>query len=828
MNLARIGQLLGLAALLAGAAMLMSAGSAFAECSNEQLRVESRSTGLPDCRGYELVTPAFKNGEPPTFANSYINEDGSALTFSSLGAFAGAGTDATVEGGEYRAQRGPGGWTTAALNPSAAVYQEGTPLPRPVISREVLDLTPALTETLLLKAPIAAKPIDARFYVQDLADAATTERGHVIAPETVAQWTPQVAESGNFPGTEYVGASSDLKEILFRQEAREGESPSWLWPGDETIFGSPGPPSIYVYHAAGESEPELLGVTNTTSVSAAARREGKQHVNQAADQITQCGVVLGGANPASPSPNDEYNAISRSGENVAFTALPKCIKPGTSEDAAGPPVQEVYVRRNGDETVAISEPPQGETGTCERCDESEPKAAIFQGASENGDVVYFISEQHYFDGAHGETETGYSLYSFALDGPPHDKLTTVATDLAMGPDEEVGGVLRISETGAYVYFASNAVLASNANDNGERAVAGGGESPTTNVYVYDAATDTTSFIALLSATQDSYEWQRDDSGRHVEATQDGHVLLFSSVNPITNDDHGNSMRQLFRYEIPSANHPSGLLLRVSVGASGDYNCSATLQSESGYNCDGKEASALQASLEPKYTHEAEPIYENQYTGTPARPTALADNGEKIFFASPDALTPGASDDVCVALVVESAECRIAAENIYEWNDRQVYLVMSGSVDGANLFRNSSIKLIGADPTGANVFFTTATSLVAQDTDSQLDVYDAQENGGFSAPAAGSGCEGEGCQGAVVTPPVFGAPGSATFSGQGSLTAPVPVVKVKAKSLTRAQKLEKTLKGCERDKKKARRRACEATARKRYGPPHKAKSRGGKR
>jgi hypothetical protein len=51
---------------------------------------------------------------------------------------------------------------------------------------------------------------------------------------------------------------------------------------------------------------------------------------------------------------------------------------------------------------------------------------------------------------------------------------------------------------------------------------------------------------------------------------------------------------------------------------------------------------------------------------------------------------------------------------------------------------------------------------------------------------------------------------------------------KGTALTKAQKLAKALKSCERDKKKGKRVACEATARKRYGPPHKAKTKGGKR
>jgi hypothetical protein len=73
--------------------------------------------------------------------------------------------------------------------------------------------------------------------------------------------------------------------------------------------------------------------------------------------------------------------------------------------------------------------------------------------------------------------------------------------------------------------------------------------------------------------------------------------------------------------------------------------------------------------------------------------------------------------------------------------------------------------------------------------------------------------------------VFGAPPSATFNGAGNLApTPAATVKPRAKPLTRAQKLAKTLKACG-EKPKRKRAACRQQARKRYGPIHKAKKTG---
>jgi hypothetical protein len=100
------------------ASLALFAAAASAEnCSNEQLRRENNSTQLPDCRGYELVSPAQKAGyavglnvEPAT--ELAVSTDGGTLTYTGANPLPGAAVGSLAGS---LAARGPGAWATTSI-----------------------------------------------------------------------------------------------------------------------------------------------------------------------------------------------------------------------------------------------------------------------------------------------------------------------------------------------------------------------------------------------------------------------------------------------------------------------------------------------------------------------------------------------------------------------------------------------------------------------------------------------------------------------------------------------------------------------------------------
>jgi hypothetical protein len=135
-------------------------------------------------------------------------------------------------------------------------------------------------------------------------------------------------------------------------------------------------------------------------------------------------------------------------------------------------------------------------------------------------------------------------------------------------------------------------------------------------------------------------------------------------------------------------------------------------------------------------------------------------------------------------------------------------------DGRNTV--SPVSPATLDSSGDDVFIYTPDPLLAQDGDTQFDLYDARIGGGFPARPVAATCQGEACQGAPAEQVPFGTAGSASVLGGGNLSPPPNgrAVKPKAKTVTRAQKRAKALKACKHRRARGR-SVCEAQVRKRY-------------
>jgi hypothetical protein len=764
--------------VLAGGALAVgdettAAGEA---CPNEEW--SGFRTFMPECRAYEQVTPVFKDGSEAKL--EYLSADGSNALVESLGAFAGTESDSEVHGSVYELSRTSSGWTVTAASPPASEFP----------AQKLAAASPELGSTLWLTRTPSESIAAEDLYLRE-ADGSMVRIGSMLPPAAVTG-----PPAGEFEGFLYKGfvvyrdASADLSHVLFSIEEPRAEGLGW--PGDTTM----GKESLYEYTGTGQSRPELVGVNN----------EGRL--------ISPCSTYLG-----SRSSQDVYNAVSSNGGIVYFTAE----EASECHATEGPEVPELYARVDGFETVAISEPsPQ----QCDACQTSAKSAAEFAGASQDGSKVFFTTEQELLPGA-----TGKNLYEYDFDAPPGKHVILVSPGTV--PGEQVNGVARVSDDGSHVYFVAGARLSKGARggkngpciaelgsaertdeaeaekeeERNEPVVHSSRCRPTPgedNLYVFerDAAhpAGQVSFVATL-LSRDASDWSATDE-RQVQTTPEGRFLVFRSAADLTAGDTS-SEPQLFEYDALT-----GELVRVSRG-SDNYEPQGT---------------------EHANKHPAETSIQGfkAITGPAKVDTGLmvSADGATVLFGDVGALAKEAAG---AAPSVEAAyEYRSSVGSGGAISDGDVYLISDGSgLEGKGI---KGVK--GLDSSGEDLFFVTAASLVASDTDEQFDTYDARRDGGFAAVDPPPECMAEACGGSLYLQPAFAAPGSTGVSDGGppsnSSLPPgaVPAGKKGTAAVGRGELLARALAVCRRER--GRRRAtCEALASKRFGPHRKAKKiRGG--
>jgi hypothetical protein len=165
-------------------------------CSNAQLRI-GYSAYLPDCRAYEQVSPADKNGFDIRDLNAQPSVSGGAITYTSWGAFAGNAAASAPD--QYLASRTSQGWATAGIMPAIAPAFSGSTFGFQGFSVDLSRMVAVNGDPPL----DGAVPNSTNLYRRD-ADGSL----HLLTPSE-----PPAA----FTTPAFDGASSDFSHVIFDQ-----------------------------------------------------------------------------------------------------------------------------------------------------------------------------------------------------------------------------------------------------------------------------------------------------------------------------------------------------------------------------------------------------------------------------------------------------------------------------------------------------------------------------------------------------------------------------------------------------------------------------------
>ncbi|MGN6815145.1 MAG: fibronectin type III domain-containing protein [Solirubrobacterales bacterium] len=388
------------------------------------------------------------------------------------------------------------------------------------------------------------------------------------------------------------------------------------------------------------------------------------------------------------------------------------------------------------------------------------------------------SGSHLYWSANGEVapHPGNDLYRFQRDGTgscsePGGCLDDLTADTEDENGAEVLGVVAASRDASRVYFVANGVLSEAPNEAGEVASPGTCDGKIgifktgrCNLYLWEGGTGR--FIARLNREGedggDQTDWlptiasgvlQKD---RSAFASADGKTLLFKSQERLTPYDNAGAS-ELYLY-------------RLGQGIT-CVSCDPTGAAPGGKATLGTvDYPALESSGEPALA---------------AR--NLSADGKRAFFESVDPLVASDTDGTEGCPLVGSKQQEYpACRDVYEWeapgtgsceaggpsysppNDGCLYLISTGKSDWTSIFADAS-------ESGDDVFFLTRSQLVGQDTDQQIDVYDARVGGGIAAQnqVPPEPCEGEACKTGASTPPPLASPATPGFQGTGNVDEKAP-------------------------------------------------------
>jgi Tol biopolymer transport system component len=469
------------------------------ECANAALRAQNDSSGLPDCRAYEMVSPSYKQGfgiTPRTFS------DNGTVSYTSTGSFAGNGLGQLNN--QYAAVRSPAGWTTTAMNPPDVAYGAH-------LGEGAEGMSADLRQSLWLMRTFDQTDDIADYYIRD-ADGGFTRVGPGAIPGVV----------GSRPATKLV--SADLSHVVFQHGTGAG-------PLLELVgIGNDGPPRDVSVDNTGQQTP---GETCPRAISADgrviiyssgcnglgnpqvwARVGGSASVAVSASECTRVPSDDGGTcNGPSPA---AYEGSAADGSRVFFSTSQQLVN--GDKDATN----DLYACDIPPGALA----PIGSANPCSTLTEVSGTPAggaqveNIAAVSTDGSRVYFVAQGVLADNLgvndSGAVAGGENLYLWVRDAAHPAGMTTF---IATFPS---GGVSQAQTTpdGRYLAFVtSSAVVTSGPGADGDNVP---------DMYRYDARART----MIRLSTSDSGSGGNDPA---LEATVNNSAALGRATTVMTSD-----------------------------------------------------------------------------------------------------------------------------------------------------------------------------------------------------------------------------------------------------------------------------------------------------
>lgn len=544
--------------------------------------ISTAASGLPDNRGYELVSPPVKNGADVLLQSSktFVAADGNAVSFTALGAFgAASGMSTDVQ---YLSRRdgkpGTNGWSSVAINPP------GGPLTLKALTFGNLPtfeaaFTPDLSKAVyrswrpLTDAPNVANASNL-YRITDLDGSSPQLQLLSDSASPLVIPPPPLDDFALFIKLAFNGASRDLSHVVF-------QSP-WSLTGDGS-FSFTG--NLYEY--ADGAGVRLVGRV-PSSPDTECDDAGSTPCVEAGSSQAGIPISAGFAEYAS-------GMVSEDGSRILFQ-----VPAGGTEGA-------IYMREDGVRTFQLN--------ASEKTTPDAPGNASVWGMSSDGRRVFFTTSEALLDGQPG------GLYMWDRSAPARSRLTLLSGD-GSGRGLAVTGYIGASADGRYVYFlADNQIVPGEPSD-----VSNG-------LFLWHDGEVT--YIGRFadpgeaSVNTPTTPWTSQRYARPARVSPDGHSLLFA-----VESDAGFRGRGGFA----GYDHGSGCAYTVVGPCRELYLYRADTASLVCASCNPRSTVARGDALTDTLAAGSVSL------STQHQSQALTDDGRRVFFNTPEALVPEDSNE----------------------------------------------------------------------------------------------------------------------------------------------------------------------------------------